>query len=84
MTYEEAKKHINADANKYWTTTEDLAALQKVMFAIDKQIPKKPIENAVSFACSACGHELMYIKQQWCDSCGQRIDWRDNDIRRSI
>ena len=46
--------------------------------ALEKQLPKKPIEHSTKFAafyeCPSCGDVDVY-GQKNCDNCGQRLDW---------
>lgn len=46
--------------------------------ALEKQLPKKPIEHSAKFAafyeCPSCGNVDVY-GQKNCDNCGQRLDW---------
>lgn len=49
--------------------------------ALEKQIPRKPIETKTMLKCPACGKVLMakhYHHSQYCDKCGQNImDWSE-------
>ncbi len=53
-------------------------ALDTAIEALEKQLPKKPIEHSVKFAaiyeCPTCGNIDVY-GQKNCDNCGQAIDW---------
>lgn len=57
---------------------ENLIAIQ----ALGKQIPKKPKErDCIGFdtlACPECKMEL-YLYEPYCDNCGQKLDWGDDD-----
>ncbi|MEF2607766.1 MAG: hypothetical protein U0M87_11975 [Schaedlerella sp.] len=48
--------------------------------ALEKQLPKKPIEHPAKFAafyeCPSCGDVDVY-GQKNCDNCGQRLDWSE-------
>ena len=50
---------------------------------MEKQIPKKPIEtehfNCLNYECPICEGGL-YYEQQYCDECGQALDWSDEDV----
>ena len=61
-------------------------ALGLAIQALEKRIPKKPIENDTnSFDCPCCNYDLKtdtgnpfgdYFLR-YCDNCGQMIDWSD-------
>ena len=45
--------------------------------ALEKQIPKKPKEvkcayDLLKHVCPVCGNDIL---GEYCDECGQRIDW---------
>ena len=48
--------------------------------ALEKQLPKKPIEHPAKFApmyeCPSCGNIDVY-GQTKCDECGQSLDWSE-------
>ena len=48
--------------------------------ALEKQLPKKPIEHCAKFAafyeCPSCGDVDVY-GQKNCDNCGQGLDWSE-------
>lgn len=82
MTYEEAKDLLRvAAAEVEWNCPLDYTeAFKKAEAALDKQIPKKPLDiraypNEAKFAdCPVCGQ----VVDEWspyCDQCGQAIDW---------
>ena len=64
-----------------------------VISALEKQIPKKPVKRTINnpvkignvtfskgtsvYKCPNCGGLITYYK--YCCSCGQAIDWRNND-----
>ena len=53
--------------------------------ALEKQIPKKPIRDTLdkAYLCPACnssftywrGYQVFENKPNYCDTCGQAIDW---------
>lgn len=50
--------------------------------ALEKQIPKKPIDkirypNAVYGKCPTC--EKKVVNMPFCQKCGQKLDWSDED-----
>ena len=79
MIYEEAIKLLNSMAiyhfDKYTTYAIDLA-----IEALDKQIPKKPIEKFAfsddigAGLCPFC-NEGVNEEMNFCSYCGQALDW---------
>lgn len=78
MTYEETKEHLKK--LKSFHNGSYGAAVKMAITAIDKQIPKTPLDiracpNEAKFAdCPVCGQ----VVDEWspyCDKCGQAIDW---------
>lgn len=64
---------------------------QTLQELVDKETPKKPVIRGLSFAmhtCPICDKELIITndetviyktKTNYCDNCGQKLDWSDND-----
>lgn len=58
-------------------------ALPIAIEALEKQIPKKPLDfGDESYLCPYCKRNNFYKgeyldKQNYCDFCGQRIDWSE-------
>ena len=52
------------------------------IIALEKQIPKKPKErDCIGFntlVCPECKMAL-YLYEPYCDNCGQKIDWSDEE-----
>lgn len=88
MNYEEAKDNLN---NRFLLCPIDCAedcevcrieAVQLAIKALEKQIPKKPIEDTeyvrwLIWRCPVCGQEVGRVLeplQHHCE-CGQAIDW---------
>ncbi len=73
----------------------DLKTKQKAIKALEKQIPRKPIdktkpddtaslayENCNIIVCPTCGRRLkLKSKGKYCDKCGQKLDWGENHDR---
>ena len=96
MTYEEALNWCeqftdnlvayNGDSKR---RTLGLQAMEKCKKALEKQIPKKPIENRYPWAiCPTCGGSVYlenvqeHIQSQettHCEHCGQALDWSDTE-----
>ena len=59
----------------------DLTVLNKeaILNAIKKQIPQKPVDKddwKVYGHCPVC-RKLVHIGEDYCDQCGQAIDWEE-------
>ena len=97
MTIEETRKFLDGEllaiTLEYKVSSETqkkrleskFAALNVVVGAIDKQIPKKPIEkNPWVYHCPNCDsqniEEVFIEKFNFCRDCGQALDWSvEND-----
>ena len=99
MTIEEAKKFLNgeliavtiehsvssaAQKKRLESKFAKFAALNLAIGAIDKQIPKKPIEKSPwVYHCPRCDSQTIeepFIKKfKFCTNCGQALDWSDSD-----
>ena len=61
----------------------DYEALDFAICAIEKQIPKKAVGNHYAhMRCPACNHRIpsgggssSRRRDNWCNYCGQKIDW---------
>lgn len=79
MTNEEALKIIKS----LRFDDDDVAiALQYAIKALEKQIPKKVIwkfggDGLPYVHCGVCGKSI--LRSDYCDNCGQRLDWRDEN-----
>jgi hypothetical protein len=70
---------------------DDVYVLDKkqILSALEKQIPKKPIEDRYpGCVCPACGgsvylkniqERIMISKTTYCEHCGQALDWGDSE-----
>lgn len=49
--------------------------------ALEKQIPKKPdfTEDKEFALCPCCNGNGLADKQEYCDNCGQKLDWSDEE-----
>ena len=59
----------------------DLTVLNKkaILDAIKKQIPQKPVDKddrEMYGHCAVC-RKLVHIGEDYCDQCGQAIDWEE-------
>lgn len=65
-----------------WKPYPDYNVLEAIRFAIsalEKQIPKKPdfTEDKEFALCPCCNGKGLFNKQKYCDNCGQKLDWSD-------
>ena len=90
MTYEEALHEVST---MVYRNTDDCEmriskdCYKKIRDALEKQIPKKPIEYSYPWAvCPICGgsvslenvQEYLVNKETtYCEHCGQALDWGD-------
>ena len=89
MTPEEAIKTIRvAIAEVEWNYPMDYAiAFETAIEALEKQIPKKPIEAVQTgfFWCPDCVRAIKMriedskINISYCPFCGQALDWRETE-----
>lgn len=63
-----------------------IEALEIALKAIENQIPKKPVKaegDNLDYNCPSCGSfagwvdALAWEKDNYCQSCGQKLDWSD-------
>lgn len=62
---------------------EKIGTIKECQRAVEKQKAKKPVRNSKmamwKYTCSVCGEPLIQqgYKYNYCDMCGNRIDWSD-------
>lgn len=57
---------------------KQLGTLEEVLEAVEKQKKKKPCASNRCYVCPHCGLiTSLRIKHNYCDACGQRIDWSE-------
>jgi hypothetical protein len=81
MTPKEAIKCLNY-AEAHFTGTEYIEAFPIAVSAIEKQIPKKPVNirrfsSGPTANCPMCSGRLVGTK--FCHRCGQALDWSDSE-----
>ena len=73
---------IEDENNDCKFTEDDYKANEIAIQALEKQMPKKPKErDCIGFdtlACPECKMAL-YLYETYCDNCGQKIDWSDDN-----
>ena len=66
-----------------YITDVDAEPLKLAIKALERQIPKKPIYGAANIKCPNCEATLLYyfhsFKIDYCDECGQRLDWSEEN-----
>lgn len=78
---------LPASARKESLYNNEIAALETGIKALEKQLPKKPIEINDAYTpkigefrvakCPNCGHEVS-DRFDMCLECGQKLDWSEN------
>lgn len=58
--------------------TMQLMEEDAAIWALEKQIPKKPIKDANNMACPICGATI--DMNPYCCKCGQALDWGKKPI----
>lgn len=57
-------------------------AIDEAINALEKQISQKPIQDSycgfVTYECPKC-HSEVKNGQKYCDDCGQKLDWSDEE-----
>ena len=80
MTYEEAYKYFKRrlSLGQCGKATTQRYAFEEAIESLEKQIPKKPIDDYryKPKICPFC-HTFLENYQSFCDNCGQAIDWSE-------
>ena len=88
MTEQEAIKWVKNRLASGKTYDEAYQAGDMAIKALEKQIPKKPIEDNTSYSgykCPACNDNIYQLrshniyKTPNCIFCGQKLDWGNED-----
>ena len=59
---------------------EKIGTLEEVREAVEKQKRKKPCASNRCYVCPHCGLVTsLRIKHNYCDACGQHIDWSEEE-----
>ena len=81
MTYEQTREQFllawNSNAYLNMCESDDM---HNAIVALEKQIPKKVTKSI----CPSCNRIFLFRhgekrKGDYCDNCGQALDWSDND-----
>ena len=68
-----------------------LKGIKAAAAALEKQIPKKPlqVENSIEYNCPGCGQYCGYVDAlswdtpKFCVECGQALDWTDEEDNKN-
>ena len=81
MTYEQTRKQflLAWNSNAYLSMCES-DDMHNAIVALEKQIPKKVTNSA----CPSCNRIFLFRhsekrKGDYCDNCGQALDWSENN-----
>lgn len=63
------------------TSKEHIESVKIAIQALEKQMPKKPdfTEDKEFALCPCCNGKGLLDKQKYCDNCGQKLDWGDEE-----
>ena len=74
---------IECEESICYVTDIDAEPLRLAIKALEKHTPKKPVYGAANIKCPNCGATLLYyfhsFKIDYCDECGQRLDWSEEN-----
>ena len=72
---------LEDNKNECKFTEDDYKANEMAVQALEKQVPKKPdfTEDKEFALCPCCNGKGLLDKQKYCDNCGQKLDWSDED-----
>lgn len=83
MTFADVKR-IRQNPTAEDCDNEELSKMIDV--AIEKQIPKKPLKKSLAnngyaweWTCPNCRIVKVTTEKQFCDDCGQALDWSGNN-----
>ena len=78
MTYEQTREQFllawNSNAYLNMCESDDM---HNAIVALEKQIPKKPVEVRNEIVCPTC--KTLVGSSPYCRYCGQALDWSDNN-----
>ena len=90
MTEQEAKKRLQ---DIYYSNNPFMHGrrieIEVAVSALEKQIPKEPLTKTLAndgyaweWICPNCRIVKVTTEKQFCDDCGQRIDWSDHPTEK--
>ena len=71
---------IEDEHNDCKFTEDDYNANEMAIQALEKQIPKKPNtdDRYVMYICPCC-NDFVKVSHNYCQNCGQKLDWSDEE-----
>lgn len=83
-------KHLAKECSYNETGCSDCKGKERIRIALEKQVPKKPIEidekqdglfYLLPFMCPACNEPVIGqpYKPKCCKHCGQKLDWEGGE-----
>lgn len=83
MTNKQVIEHIKLLLDKTSNITLfNKMVFEKVIQALEKQVPQKPLAFRADYKCPICDKTFMFgnsIKPNYCKRCGQKLDWSGED-----
>lgn len=72
---------IEDEKNECKFAEDDYKTNEMAIQALEKQIPMKPdfTEDKEFALCPCCNGKSLLDKQKYCDNCGQKLDWSDEE-----
>lgn len=77
MTNEEAIEILQEERDYAQFLTYVKDAIKIAISALEKQIPKKPVEARNEIVCPTC--KTLVGSSPYCRYCGQALDWSDTE-----
>ena len=86
--YEDCNKDMCDDCYLCYAqgnTGEHIESVKVAIQALEKQIPKKVVMDKNIYLCpncganteTDCGDDMLDYRLNFCDNCGQKLDWSD-------
>ena len=86
MTFKEAIGQLRCNVEGDYINLDDLEAFNLAIPALEKQIPKKPLDKKLvddgyrwQWICPNCHTIKTTTEKSHCDDCGQALDWGDTE-----
>ena len=88
--YEDCNAHLCDKCDLCYAqgnTGEHLESIDIAINALEKQIPKKVVKEKYIYICPICGSNvetdcgdyMLDYRLNYCDNCGQKLDWSDEN-----